>query len=60
METRLTPFVAILMGPDSDLTVMEAVADVVSQFDIAHEIKVTSVHRTPEDARSYVTEAESR
>ena len=59
METRLTPFVAILMGPDSDLTVMEAAADVLSQFDVAHEIKVTSVHRTPEDFRSYVTEAES-
>ena len=60
METRLTPFVAMLMGPDSDLTVMEAAADVLSQFDVAHEIRVTSVHRTPEDVRSYVTEAESR
>ena len=45
------------MGPDSDLTMMEAATDVLSQFDVAHEIKVTSVHRTPEDVRSYVTEA---
>jgi 5-(carboxyamino)imidazole ribonucleotide mutase len=55
-----SPFVAVLMGSDSDLPVMQAACDVLSDFDIAYEIRVTSAHRTPEDTRTYVTDAEQR
>jgi len=55
-----TPFVAILMGSDSDLPVMKAVWQVLKKFDIAYEVKITSAHRTPEDTKSFVTDADSR
>ena len=54
------PFVAILMGSDSDLPVMEATLEVLEKFGIAHEVKVSSAHRTPAQTHAYVEEAESR
>lgn len=54
------PFVAILMGSDSDLPVMQSTIDVLKVFNIEYEVRVTSAHRTPEDTRAYVTDAESR
>lgn len=54
------PFVAILMGSDSDLPVMEATLEVLEKFGIAHELKVSSAHRTPAQTHAYVEEAESR
>ncbi|MFT4927176.1 MAG: 5-(carboxyamino)imidazole ribonucleotide mutase [Phenylobacterium sp.] len=55
-----TPFVAILMGSDSDLPVMRATLDVLKSFDIRFEVKVTSAHRTPAATHAYVTDAEAR
>lgn len=54
------PFVAILMGSDSDLPVMQGTIDVLKSFDITFEVKVTSAHRTPAATHAYVTDAESR
>jgi len=54
------PFVAILMGSDSDLPVMEASFDILKKFDIPFEVKVTSAHRTPAATHSYVTDADKR
>ncbi|MDP5209875.1 5-(carboxyamino)imidazole ribonucleotide mutase [Microbulbifer sp. 2205BS26-8] len=54
------PFVAILMGSDSDLPVMEAAFGVLDKFDIPFEVKVTSAHRTPEATHNYVTDADKR
>ena len=53
-------FVAILMGSDSDLPVMQRTADVLKSFGIGYEMRITSAHRTPEDTKSYVVDAESR
>lgn len=53
-------FVAILMGSDSDLPVMEACFGVLRDFDITFEAKITSAHRTPEITKEYVQDAESR
>ncbi len=55
-----TPFVAVLMGSDSDLPVMEACLTVLTKFDIPFEAKITSAHRTPEQTRAYVQDAEQR
>jgi 5-(carboxyamino)imidazole ribonucleotide mutase len=55
-----SPFVAILMGSDSDLPVMQATITILKQFDINHEVRVRSAHRTPEAAKAYVTDAEER
>ena len=53
-------FVAILMGSDSDLPVMQACIDVLKKLDITCEVKITSAHRTPEDTRVYIEDAETR
>ncbi|WP_018694377.1 5-(carboxyamino)imidazole ribonucleotide mutase [Algicola sagamiensis] len=55
-----SPFVAVLMGSDSDLPVMEETLRILSSFDIPHEVKVTSAHRTPAATHAYVEDAESR
>lgn len=54
------PFVAILMGSDSDLPVMQACIDVLKQLDVDHEVKVSSAHRTPEATHNYVRSADER
>ena len=54
------PFVAIVMGSDSDLPVMEASFDVLRSFDIPFEARITSAHRTPEVTKDYVQGAEER
>ncbi len=53
-------FVAILMGSDSDLPVMQATVDVLKTFNIEHEVNVLSAHRTPEDTKAYVSDADTR
>ena len=55
-----TPFVAILMGSDSDLPVMEASFEILKKFDIPFEVKITSAHRTPEATHCFVKEADKR
>lgn len=54
------PFVAILMGSDSDFPVMQSTVDVLKSFNIRCEVKVTSAHRTPAATHSYVKDAEAR
>jgi 5-(carboxyamino)imidazole ribonucleotide mutase len=54
------PFVAIVMGPDSDLPVMENCFTILRSFDIPFEARITSAHRTPEITKGYVTDAEAR
>lgn len=54
------PFVAILMGSESDLTIMQSATDVFKQLGIQYEIKITSAHRTPAATQEYISDAESR
>jgi 5-(carboxyamino)imidazole ribonucleotide mutase len=54
------PFVAIVMGSDSDLPVMEACFGVLRSFGIPFEARITSAHRTPEVTKAYVADAEQR
>jgi len=54
------PFVAIVMGSDSDLPVMEASFDTLRKFDVPFEARITSAHRTPEETKAYIKDAESR
>jgi 5-(carboxyamino)imidazole ribonucleotide mutase len=55
-----TPFVAILMGSDSDLPTMQTTLDTLEKLNIAYEVRITSAHRTPEETKSYVKNADSR
>ena len=54
------PFVAILMGSDSDLDTMQVCIDTLDKFGIAREINVLSAHRTPEATHAYVRDADAR
>jgi len=54
------PFVAIIMGSDSDYEVMGRCGDTLEELGIAWEMRVASAHRTPGRVREYVAEAESR
>ena len=54
------PFVAILMGSDSDLPVMQPALDILDKFGIRKEIKITSAHRTPERTHVYIKDADMR
>ena len=54
------PFVAILMGSESDLSIMQAGADILKQLEIDFEIKITSAHRTPAVTQKYISDAEAR
>ena len=53
-------FVAVLMGSDSDLPVMETAISTLRELGIRVEAKVTSAHRTPVATHDYVKDAESR
>lgn len=52
--------VAILMGSDSDLQIMNEAAEVLEKFGIGYEIKVLSAHRTPYQTEEYVSKAKDR
>ena len=52
--------VGLVMGSKSDWETMKHAADVLDAFEIPHERKVVSAHRTPKWMVQYGTEAESR
>ncbi len=52
--------VAILMGSDSDLPVMNEAAAVLKDFGIGYEIHVMSAHRTPHEVAAFVTSAKEK
>jgi 5-(carboxyamino)imidazole ribonucleotide mutase len=54
------PVVGIIMGSDSDLPVMQQAAEVLDEFDVPYEIKITSAHRTPDLMASYSKNAYKR
>ena len=54
------PFVAVLMGSDSDLPVLESTLDVLDRLGIPSEVKITSAHRTPAATHAFVKDADAR
>lgn len=59
-KTKTTPRVGILMGSDSDFSIMEEASKVLEQFGVEHEILVSSAHRSPERTKNYVKDARKR
>lgn len=55
-----TPLVGIIMGSDSDLTIMQAAADILKYFEIEFELTVVSAHRTPQRMFDYASSAKER
>ncbi|GIV30309.1 MAG: N5-carboxyaminoimidazole ribonucleotide mutase [Bacteroidia bacterium] len=54
------PLVGIVMGSDSDLSVMQEAADILKEFDIPFELDIVSAHRTPDKMREYAITAHQR
>lgn len=54
------PIVAILMGSDSDLEVMNEGAQTLKEFGVPYEMKVLSAHRSPEDVTRFAKQAKGR
>ncbi len=52
--------VGIIMGSDSDFPLMKKTVEVLEEFGIAYEVKVSSAHRTPEDTLEYAKTAVDR
>jgi len=54
------PLVGIIMGSKSDWETMRHARDVLAQFNVPHECRVVSAHRTPRWMAEYASTAESR
>ncbi|WP_168626417.1 MULTISPECIES: 5-(carboxyamino)imidazole ribonucleotide mutase [unclassified Cryobacterium] len=54
------PLVAVVMGSDSDWSVMSAAAEVLDEFGVPYEVEVVSAHRTPEKMIRFGTDAAAR
>ena len=54
------PFVAILLGSDSDLETMQTTIETLDKLQIAREVRVLSAHRTPDATHAYVKDADAR
>ncbi len=53
-------YIAVMMGSESDLPVMESALEVLKGLGIKTEVRVLSAHRTPEETRDYVRDADRR
>ena len=49
--------VALLMGSDSDLPIVQKAVDTLKEYEVPIEVHVFSAHRTPEQARSFALSA---
>ena len=49
--------VAVIMGSDSDLPVVEKAFSVFREYGVPFEVHVYSAHRTPEEAKAFSSHA---
>jgi 5-(carboxyamino)imidazole ribonucleotide mutase len=55
-----SPLVVVMMGSKSDWDTMRQSAEMLARFDVPHECRVLSAHRTPAETAEYVSATESR
>jgi 5-(carboxyamino)imidazole ribonucleotide mutase len=58
--TSTNPRVAVVMGSDSDWSVMQDASQVLTDFGVDHEVEVVSAHRTPDKMIAYGKSAAQR
>ena len=56
--TNKTAQVAIIMGSDSDLPIVEAIFPILDSFDVKYTKSVMSAHRTPHDVMDLIKKSE--
>jgi 5-(carboxyamino)imidazole ribonucleotide mutase len=54
------PLIGVVMGSSSDWDTMQHAVQILQQFGIAHEARVVSAHRMPDDMFDYAQTAASR
>jgi 5-(carboxyamino)imidazole ribonucleotide mutase len=54
------PLVGVIMGSESDWDTMRQADEILKQFDVPHECKVVSAHRTPAGMAEYAATAVNR
>ncbi len=59
-KSKQAPVVSVVMGSDSDYTVMEEAVKVLDSFAVPSEVFLTSAHRSPERTASFAAEAAAR
>lgn len=59
-DMERSPKVGIVMGSDSDLSVMEEALGVLDAFDVPYEVRILSAHRSPRETSTYAREAAGR
>lgn len=52
--------VGILMGSDSDLSIMKEASDILNEFGIMNEMKIISAHRSPHVLAEYAGKAHEK
>ncbi len=60
MYHRTMPTIGIIMGSSSDLDTMQGAIDILREFDVEHEVRVVSAHRTPKAMVDYALGARER
>jgi len=60
MSNPVPPLVAVIMGSRSDWETMRAADEILTEFDVPHECRIVSAHRTPELMADFAIAAEGR
>ena len=60
MKEKRETLVSIVMGSDSDLPVMKEAASILTEFQVPHELFLTSAHRSPERTSLFADRAAGR
>jgi 5-(carboxyamino)imidazole ribonucleotide mutase len=60
MKNDPSPLVGVIMGSKSDSETMRHAQETLAQFDVAHECRIVSAHRTPAWLAEYASTAETR
>lgn len=60
MPASNQPLVGVIMGSKTDWPTMQLAVDMLTLFNVPHEVKVVSAHRTPDLMFEYAVQAESR
>ena len=56
----MTPLVGVIMGSKSDWNTLRHAAQILAEFDVPHECRVVSAHRTPALMTEYASTAAAR
>ncbi len=60
MSDQKLPLVAVIMGSRSDWETMRHAAETLGRFEVSHECRIVSAHRTPKWLAEFASEAETR